>query len=198
MGETGKVYPVDNFVGRTVLSRASANRVGQLHDFIIDPVEGWLAGLEVRMSDDSLRCIEYGEVHSIGPDAVMINNENSALPEQSSPLKALPPAINKLVGAEVVTESGKVLGHVANVFINLDAKPLLIYEVRSSLLDKLLGHALFFPASLGRAFSGHDARLVVADETAEEGVNGLEALVAKLFGPPREADPVVVVRSRGH
>jgi uncharacterized protein YrrD len=197
MGES-KVYPVDTFVGRAVLSRASANKLGQLHDLILNPVEGALAGIAVNMSDGSLQYVEAGEIYSIGPDAVMLNNDRSALPPESSAVKDLPPALNKLVGVEVITESGRTLGHIANVFMHLSEEPILIYEVRSSILDKLLGRALFFPASLGQAFSASDARLVVAEDTTEKAEGTLDALSSSMFGPPKAADPVVVIRSRGH
>lgn len=195
MTSGGNINSIDILTGRIVLSRATANKIGQVHDLIINPVEGSLAGLSVKAADESLLAIEYSEIYSFGPDAVMVNNDRSAILTQSSPLKSLPLAMNKLVGAEVITESGKVLGQIANIFIHLAEAPLLIYEVRSSLLDKLLGNALFFPASLGCAFSGDAARLVVANDTPEKADNSLDLQAARLFGPPK-GTPVVVVRSR--
>jgi uncharacterized protein YrrD len=197
MSAAGNVHSIDFLIGRAVLSRATGNKIGQTRDLIIDPARGELVGLVVQMPDESLRCVEYGEVYSFGPDAVMINADESAVPAQDSPLKALPLAKTNLVGVNVVTEGGKLLGQIANIYIHLAETLLLIYEVRSSLLDKLLGHALYFPASQGRAISVDFARIVVADDTAEKADGSLDALAARLFGPPRE-DPVVTVRSRGH
>lgn len=194
MAEAASVYPVDTFVGRAVLSRASANKLGQVHDLIVNPVGGALAGIAVKMSD-GIQYVDSGEIYSIGPDAVMVNNDRSALPAESSPVKDLPLALNKLIGVEVVTEGGKTLGQIANVFMHLAEEPFLVYEARSSLLDKLLGRALFFPASFGRAFSLGDARLVVVEDTAEKADSTLDALSNRMFGPPHE-DPVVVIRSR--
>lgn len=74
---------------------------------------------------------------------------------------------------------------------------LLVYEVRSSILDKLLGHALFFPAAQGRAMSVDFGRIIVAEDTAEKADKSLAALEERPFGPHRE-DPVVTVRSRGY
>jgi uncharacterized protein YrrD len=128
----------------------------------------------------------------------MINSDESAIPVQDSPLKALPLAKNHLTGVKVITEGGKVLGQIANVYIHLAETSLLVYEVRSSLLDKLLGHTLYFPASLGCALSEDGARLVVSNDTAENSDHTLDALAARLFGPPKDEDPVVIVRSRSH
>ncbi|HKR01517.1 MAG TPA: hypothetical protein VJT09_12640 [Pyrinomonadaceae bacterium] len=191
------IHTVEAMIGRAVLSRATANKLGQTHDLLIDPVRGELAGLSLRMIDGSLRLVDYREIYSFGQDAVMINSDEAALPVQDSPLKALPLAKYNLVGANVITGDGKLLGQVANVYLRLAETVCLIYEVRSSILDKLLGHALYFPASEGQAISGDFTRLVVADDTAGKAQHSLEALAGQLFVPPRE-DPVIVVRSRSH
>lgn len=198
MASTGNIHSIDILIGRTILSRSTANKLGQVYDLIIDPARGELVGLVLQMPDASFRCVDYQEVYSFGPDAVMINSDESATPAQESPLKSLPLAKHNLIGVNVVTESGKLLGQIASINIYLAETVLLIYEARSSLLDKLMGHALYFPATHGRALSSDFTRLVVVDDTAEKAAHSLPDLAASLFGPPKEADPIVVVRSRGH
>jgi uncharacterized protein YrrD len=198
MTSSGIVHPVDFLIGRAVLSRATANRIGQTHDLIVDPVRGGLSGLVVQTPGAGLCSVAYDEIYSFGPDAIMIERDESAIAAADSPLKALPLAKHNLIGAKVITEGGKVLGQIANIMIHLAEDPLFIYEVRSSLLDKLLGHTLFFPASQGCALSADAARLVVSNDTAENADHSLNELTARLFGPPKEEDPVVIVRSRGH
>jgi uncharacterized protein YrrD len=198
MAQTLNIPSADTFIGRTVLARATAHKLGQVHDLIIEPVKGLLAGIAVNIVDGSLHYVEASEIYSIGPDAVMVNNDRSAIPPEGSPVKDLPLAMNKLVGAEVITEGGKVLGQVASVFMHLTEEPVIIYEVRSSILDKLLGRSLFFPASQGHAFSADDARLVVKEDTAAKSEGTLDALANRLFGPSQGQDPVVVIRSRGY
>jgi uncharacterized protein YrrD len=197
MASTGNIHSIDFLIGRAVVSRSTANKLGQVHDLIIGPSKGDLVGLSIRLPDENLRLVDYRDIYSFGQDAVMINSDNSAVSVQDSSLKALPLAKNNLTGVNVVTESGNLLGQIANVYTYLAQTLLLIYEVRSSILDKLLGHALFFPATQGRAMSEDFARIVVAEDTSEKAYNSLGALEAGLFGPPRE-DPVVTVRSRGY
>jgi uncharacterized protein YrrD len=196
MSSASSIHPIDSLIGRAVVARSTANRLGQVNDLIVSPSKGEFVGLSVRLPDESLRQADYREIYSFGPDAVMIENDESAVPVEASPLKALPLAKGNLVGADVVTGDGKLLGQIANVYFHLGERLLLIYEVRSSILDKLLGHALFFPASQGRAVSDDFSRVVVEDDTASKAERSLAALAARLFGPVRE-DPVVVVRSRG-
>ena len=97
-----------------------------------------------------------------------------------------------------MTEGGKHLGQIANLYIHLGETSLFVYEVRSSLLDKLLGHTLYFPASCGVALSEDAARLVVSNDAAEKADHTLDALASRLFGSPEEQGPMIVVRSRGH
>ena len=198
MTYTGNIHSIDILIGRAVLSRATANKLGHIQDILVDVGRGALAGIVVRMADESLRLVDYNEIFSIGPDAVMLKADEAAIPVQDSPLKVLPLAKHNLTGVKVVTEGGKLVGQIANVYIRMSETLLLVYEVRSSILDKLLGHALFFPASQGRAISADFARMVVAEDTAEKAANTLDALEARLFGPPKEEDTVVVVRSRGY
>jgi len=198
MTPTGQINSIAILIGKSILSRSTANKLGQIYDLVVDPVKGELSGLAIRRLDQSPALIDYQEISSFGPDAVMINSDGSAIPAQVSPLRAAPLAKSSVMGAKVLTEGGKLLGQVANVFIHLAPVSPLFYEVRSSLLDKLLGQALFFPASFGRALSEDGTRLVVADDTAEKADHTLHALETRLFGPPPEPDPVVVVRSRGH
>lgn len=199
MADTGQIRTIDFLIGRVVLARETANKLGQIYDLIVDPFKGVLGGLAVRMADQSLSLIDAQEIYSFGVDAVMINSDRAALPVQDSPLKQLPLAKTVLMGAKVLTEGGKLLGQIANIYIRLGPEgSLLFYEVRSSLLDKLLGHTLYFPASWGRALSLDGKRLVVADDTSEKADHTLHALETRLFGPPPEPDPVVTVRSRSH
>ena len=198
MAYTDKINSIEILIGKTVLSRSTANKIGQLHDLIIDVAKGNLAGITVRLPDGSLRLVESRDIGGFDPDALMIQRDQSAVRVEDSPLKTLPLAKNNLTGANVVTESGRLLGQVANIYIRLSEVVLLIYEVRSSILDKLLGHALFFPATEGRAMSVDFARIVVAEDTQEKADHSLGALETRLFGPPKEEDPVVVVRSRGY
>jgi uncharacterized protein YrrD len=198
MTSAGLVNSIDFLIGRSVLARSTANKLGQIHDLIVDPVKGELSGLGVQAQGSGMRLIAYQEIYSFGPDAVMVNSDESAIPAADSPLKTLPLAKHNLIGIKVITEGGKVLGQITNVYIHLAETSLFIYEVRSSLLDKLLGHTLYFPASFGCALSADGARIVVSNDTAEKADHTLDELATRMFGPPKDEDPVVVVRSRVH
>src|SRR5258706_8891332 len=160
------IQGIEVLIGRPVLSVDSANNLGEVYDLIVHPTKGELIGLCIQNSDQSLFLVEQDQIHSIGPDAVMVQSDGALVPADQSPLKALPLAKNNLAGIKVFTEDGKSLGEIANIYFHLEMNlGVFIYEVRSSILDKLLGHSLYFPASLGCALAEDATRLVVSNET---------------------------------
>ena len=193
------VQEIGSLIGRQVLSVDSANKLGHVHDLIVDPLKGQLAGLSIQQLDENLALVEQPEIHSIGPDAVMVARDESLVLHDESRIKTLPKAKNGLKGVQVITDRGQVIGKIANLFICVVEMPLFIYEVRSSIIDKLLGHALYFPASLGCAFSDDGTALVVPDDTDRMDSN-LEAAAQRLLGSYECARyepgaPRVIVRS---
>jgi uncharacterized protein YrrD len=189
------VQNIDVLIGRSVLSVDTANKLGQVHDLIVHPTQGELVGLSVRTSDESHFLLNREEIHSIGPDAVMVRADESLLSPDQSQLEGFPFAKNNLIGVKVITEDGKLLGEIANVYVHLEEmRSLFIYEVRSYILDKLLGHGLYFPASSGCAFADDATRLVVTNET-EKADHKLEAIASRLFSPSGTFNPHVSVRS---
>jgi uncharacterized protein YrrD len=190
-----KIEAIDVLIGRAVLSVETANKLGQVHDLIVHPTKGEMVGLSVQHSDQSHFLVNNEEIHSIGPDAVMVQSDQSLVSPDQSPLKAFPFAKNNLIGVKVITEDGKLLGEIANVYFHLEeTTSLFIYEVRSSILDKLLGHALYFPASFGCAFADDSTRLIVSNHT-EKADRKLDAIASRLFTPSGSFAPQVSVRS---
>lgn len=177
------VEKIDKLIGRAVVSLESANNLGPVVDLLVDPLSGKLAGLVVQRSTDqteTLVCIR--DIHGIGPDAVVVEGDESLVLTEASPLNTLPRAQADLIGVKVLTEHGQLLGNIANLFLCLIERPVFIYEVRLSLIDKLLGRAFYFAASLGCAFSDDRSALVVTAEPAEMD-HRVEAAAERLLEP---------------
>jgi uncharacterized protein YrrD len=184
------VREIDILIGRAVVSVETANKLGEVDDLIVDPVTGRLAGFSVQTPDQRQFLIDQQRVHSIGKDAVMVDQDSSLLPPTESPVRNLPLAKNQLLGAKVITKNGELLGEIRNLYIDEKDISLLVYEVCSSLFDKLLGHALYFPASAGCALSDDATRLVVGSTYQAE--RKLDALAIRVYATP---GPQVSVRS---
>lgn len=195
MAVADNMESADALIGMAVLSRVTGNKLGEVHDLILDPVRGSLLGLWVRSPGGALDVMDYREVYNFGRDAVMAVDDDSVIPSAETPLAEAPCVKRDVAGARVVTEGGTLLGQVANVYVHLAPPPLVAYEVRESLLDKLLGRGLFIPASLGRALS-HDAQRIIVPEGAS---HTAAASLEELAGGPLAAliDEETVVRRRG-
>jgi uncharacterized protein YrrD len=195
-----RVEKIEKLIGRAVVSLETANKLGQLSDLLIDPLSGELAGLAVkRYADESETLVSILDVHGIGPDAVMVEGDQSLVLAAASPLNTLPKASADLVSVKVLTEQGLLLGNISNVFLCLNKKPVFIYEVRSSLLDKLLGRAFYFAASLGCAFSDDRSALVVTAEPhkMDHRLEGAAERLLELFTPSSRA-PLFTVKVSTH
>lgn len=191
MATVDNLRSVDGLVGMTILSRATGNKLGNVYDLIIDPVKGVLLGLAARGVDEALRVVERDEIYSFGADAVMVNTDDSLLSLEETNLTGVPLAKKNIAGARIVTESGTLLGQVANIYLYAFAPHLLFYEVRESLLDKLLGRSLFIPASAGQALSDDAERIVVPDDTPKTGADSLDSLARAHLAPFIEDETVL-------
>jgi uncharacterized protein YrrD len=180
---------IGSIIGRAVISVETANRLGVVSDLIVDPHSGQLAGLVVEGPDQSHSLVSIIDLHGIGPHAVMIDRDALFLSPDSQ-LNQLPKARNDIIGVKVLTDHGQLLGKISRVFLCLTRPYVFFYEVRSSILDKLLRHALFFAASLGGALSGDGSAFVVNGDN-EKMAHSLDFAARSLPGfiDPRLSQP---------
>lgn len=156
----------ESLVGKTVLSLASGNRLGRVSGVNIDPVNGLLVGLALKLEDGDSAELPYESVHSFGRDAVMAESEQ-ALRTLHEDVRSAGRNARDLIGTKVVLESGVLLGEIANVLLTLKTPPTVVYEVRRSMLDRLLGRTFFIPGSVAYVLSDDAQRLLVPDITSE-------------------------------
>lgn len=187
------VVTADTLVGMTVLSRTTGNKLGVVQDLYIDPVEGLLKGVTMQTPDGSLAGIDYKNIYSFGHDAVMANDDESIVAIKEDWLENHSHAKKHLFGVKIVTESGNLLGQVANIYVRLTQPPFAVYEVRDSILDKLLGRNFFMFASAGRAFSDDAERIVVPDDITENAASSLRELMNRADTPIHQK--AIIVRT---
>lgn len=182
---TENIVSIDALIGKTVLSRTTGNLLGQVHDLYIDPVEGVLMGLTIAAPNGKMGGLDYKKVYSFGQDAVMATDDDAVVGLNDDWVATHSHAKRHLLGIKIVTESGNLLGHVANIFVRLTPPPIAVYEVRESVLDKLLGRNLFIPASTGNALSSNAERIVVSDNAAANGAQTIAELINRPNQPPK-------------
>jgi len=174
---TENIVSIDALIGKTVLSRTTGNLLGQVNDLYIDPVEGLLMGLTIQAPNGKMGGLDYKKVYSFGQDAVMAADDDAIVGLENEWVATHSHAKRHLLGIKIVTESGNLLGQVANIFVRLTQPPIAFYEVRESVLDKLLGRNLFIPASTGNALSSNAERIVVSNNAAADGASTIAELV---------------------
>ncbi|MFL6468690.1 MAG: PRC-barrel domain-containing protein [Pyrinomonadaceae bacterium] len=169
MNESNDLAAISTLTGMTVLSLSTGNKLGQIADVYIDPVNGRLLGLRLTGENKALIDLPYEKIFSFGRDAVMAESEEAGQFVSDAENYLGRPA-KDLFGTKIVMESGVVLGEIADVLVTLQPPPTVFYEVRQSMLDRLLGRTFFIPASIGYVLSDDAARLLVPDITAEVAV----------------------------
>jgi uncharacterized protein YrrD len=173
------IVPINDLIGKTVLSRSTGNKLGEVYDLYIDPIEGLLIGVTIKAVDGVMGGLEYKDIYSFGQDAVMAENDEAITPLQDDWLEGHSHAKKHLIGVKIVTESGKLLGNVGDIYVQLTPPPYVIYEVRESVFDKLLGRSFFMYASAGSALSNNAERIVVPNATAANASSSLTELSSR-------------------
>ena len=174
MPNSNDIVSIGGLAGMPVLSLSSGNKLGSVSDVRLDPVNGRLVGLTLDGPGDLE--LPYEHIHSFGRDAVMAVSDDSLVctPESADSRGRL---AKDVIGAKVVMESGEVLGEIVDVRVTLKPPPTALYELRRSMLDRLLGRTFYIPASIGYALSDDAARLVVPDRTAEIASTDISELI---------------------
>jgi uncharacterized protein YrrD len=177
MDEKYDVLPISALTGKSVLSLATGNKLGQVDDLFIDAVNGIPIGLTVTTPDRNIAELDYDEIHSFGHDAIMAASDASIANVTETPFGRHPHA-RQLIGTKIITEGGNLLGEISNIFVTLN-QPLVVYAIRETMLDKLLGRELFILASAGYALSNDAERLVVPNDTAATAAQSIATLLER-------------------
>jgi sporulation protein YlmC with PRC-barrel domain len=166
MNDTRTINVEKELKGMTLLATDSGNKMGEITDAIVHPIEGRVMGLIVRTSEGEERALAWPDV-VIGRDAIMAREEAHFVEERiDHKLEAGVPALGEIVGTNVVTDAGKLLGRVSEVHVSLES-PRTGYRVTESKLQRFLGGGFYIAADLAAAYSRDGVRIIVP-EGAEE------------------------------
>ncbi len=96
--------------GQRILTRDSAAQLGSVRRLLLDPVAGMVVAAELEgvIGDDTI--LDWSNVASIGPDAVMVESANVARGAESEAEKRLVSGELDLDGKLVLNEAGDALG----------------------------------------------------------------------------------------
>ncbi|MCG3159576.1 MAG: hypothetical protein JMDDDDMK_00570 [Acidobacteria bacterium] len=155
-----------DFRGMVLLAADTGEKLGEVRDALIQPTEGRVIGIVVRSqgADDlRLRTNDF----FIGQDAVMTSRESfEHAGDHAREMAGGIRAVDEMVGANVVTEDGRLLGRISEVYIRTD-QPRAVYRVAESTLQKFFGRGFFLPGNVPRSFAPDGARIIVPADTED-------------------------------
>ena len=120
-------------MGRPVITIDEGAVVGETAGMIIDTASTDVAALIVNVTNrfESPKAVPYALVQGIGDDAVIIENASSladfgAIPE----ILEVGRPDSEIRGVKAITRTGRLLGTVADLMIDLDAGRVVAYEIQ--------------------------------------------------------------------
>lgn len=180
------VIEIDKIIGMPVLSRATGNKLGEVYDLYIDPVQGVLKGVTIKAPNGKLGGIDFRNVYSFGKDAVMANDESHVTLLNEEWVTQHPHAKKHLIGTNIMTEAGNHLGEIGNIFVRLTSPPAVIYEMRGSMWDSLMGRNLFIYAANAGALSSNAERMIVPNAVVGSAASSLTELINPTASAPTD------------
>jgi uncharacterized protein YrrD len=152
--------------GMSLLAVDTGAKLGEVRDAIIQPTEGRVMGVVVRTLDDDELRLRMADV-IIGADAVMTSWESFVhAGDRASELAGGVRAIDEMIGSNVVTETGDLLGRIREVFLRTD-KPQAVYRVTETTIQKFFGGGFFLPGDVALSYAPDGVRMIVPAETVD-------------------------------
>ena len=110
-------------MGLPIVTLDTAAAIGEVRDVLFDPARSRVVALTVRgrglLSPPLLGLLPTGSVSSIGRDAVMVATAESLVRQRDGMSSAVDEQI-EVLGKEVVTDGGGMLGNVIDVVLEVD------------------------------------------------------------------------------
>jgi uncharacterized protein YrrD len=160
--------------GRGVLALSNAEKIGQVDDVLFDAQFRQVLGFRVKRGGvfGKAQALLRDSVTSIGAAALTVQSPDVINDEERFADLAHASTLSQVERTQVVTESGEVLGTIAHLEIDDDARKVTAYTLSSSLTDRLMRH---------------DTESVKADEVIRLGEGGV-MLVPDAVGARLQAE----------
>lgn len=145
--------------GMSALATDSGERIGEVVDAIIHPIEGRVLGLSLLTNRNERRALAARDLF-IGEHAVMVSVGAHLEDSLTGLLAGGAHALGEIVGTHIVTQDGRVVGRVSEVFIDT-LVPHSYYRVTESALQRLFKGGYFISSDVVKAYSSDHTRMIV-------------------------------------
>ena len=168
MNEVSVVNINTQLIGAVALEANTTLQLGYVTDIVINPEKGTVMALLFRTSS--------GDERALAPEDLIIHMKVNAVITIGEPVTDLAElkkltekgirAQGELINSEVVTEDGRLLGSVSDVFLLTDPMRV-IYHITSSVWERLFGGGFYFTGNAPCAYSRAGARLIAPADTRQ-------------------------------
>jgi len=189
------VRDINSIAGLKVISIEEGRDLGTVSQAIVDLASGALVGV-IAGKGAAAKGIWADDIQVLGVDAVMIANRGLAQPLSQMPQLSEKARESSEGPVEVVTDTGKRLGALANVYLDAATLAVARYEVSGGAWRDLTEGVLELPVIPGTKH-GRDTVIVPAAEIQNlaGGSGGLKAQLAQLSEKVRATSHQVAERS---
>lgn len=120
--------------GRKVMSTATAETVGKVDGFLVDPVTRSVAGLRLKKTPGDRDTVAWADLTAFGVDAVTVTDvDRFQVPEGR--LAELQGKEQLLLGKRLLEESGDELGEVEDVEFDAATGALTVLRTKTEEID---------------------------------------------------------------
>ncbi|KXS42492.1 MULTISPECIES: PRC-barrel domain-containing protein [unclassified Candidatus Frackibacter] len=122
-----------------VINLQTGEEIGAIEDVVFDPEEKRIVGLIINNKSlfQGSRMIAYEELHSVGEDAVTIEDD-SVLTKLDDTKEFLTGPNGSVIGSRVVTDDGKELGNIEDIILDSTNGQINGYEITDGLVQDIL------------------------------------------------------------
>lgn len=132
----------DELKGRAVLALSNAEKIGRVEDVLFDAEFRRVLGFRVERGGmfGKAQALLRGSVTAVGADALTVQSPDVINDEARFTELAHASTLSQVQRTKVVTVGGALLGTVAHLEIDDDARTVTGYALSSSLMDRVLRH----------------------------------------------------------
>jgi sporulation protein YlmC with PRC-barrel domain len=164
--EKERTLDISDLKGMSILAADSGERLGEVTDAIIHPTKGKILGIRLTTADGERRVLGVQEIR-IGEDAIMA--APGTHPHAADDVEELREGVSAgdgIIGANVVTAAGKLIGRISGVYVSID-RPRTAYRVTESTLQRWFGGGFFIAGDVPSGYAADRPRFIVPEDVEE-------------------------------
>lgn len=128
--------------GRGVIVLSNAEKIGQVDDVLFDALFRQVLGFRVKKGGllGKTEALPRDSVAAIGADALTVPSPDVVNDEKRFAQLVGSASLSQVTGTKVVTEGGQLLGTIAQLEIDDEARTVTSYVLSASLVERVMGH----------------------------------------------------------